>query len=494
MRLSLLLAPVLLKKISGSIDAVEISAITADSRKAGPGALFVALRGNTVDGHDFVQQAAEQGATAVLVERHIADLPVPQVIVKDTRDVIPILAAVFYNHPSKSMKVIGVTGTNGKTTVTHLIDKILADQGHLTGLIGTIKKRIGTQEFDVANTTPEALELQETFQQMREIGTVYPIMEVSSHALDLKRVAGIKFRTAVLTNLTQDHLDFHGSMDEYRNAKGKFFSRLGNTYEDKQEDAQFAVINVDDPAAEYFIQQTTAQIVTYGIAREADVRATGVRIEANGASFKLETFVGSTDVTLQMTGKFSVYNALAAAAACLCERVPLAAIKASLEAVPGVDGRFERVVAGQDFTVIVDYSHTPDSLENALQTIREFARGKVYSVVGCGGDRDRTKRPKMARIAAEYSDRVVITSDNPRTEDPERILDDMEAGLADFSSDRYVRLTDRTEAIRYAIALAAAQDVVLIAGKGHETYQIIGKTKHHFDDREIAAKAIRGDL
>ncbi|MFC4770218.1 UDP-N-acetylmuramoyl-L-alanyl-D-glutamate--2,6-diaminopimelate ligase [Effusibacillus consociatus] len=494
MQLHVLLAPVLLKKVIGSIDELEISAITADSRLAGPGSLFVALRGHTVDGHDFVSQAVDRGAVAVVVERIIDNLSVPQIIVKDTRDVIPILGAVFYQHPSKSMKIIGVTGTNGKTTVTHLIDKILTDQGHLTGLIGTIKKRIGAQEFDMANTTPEALELQETFHQMREIGTVYPIMEVSSHALDLKRVAGTKFRTAVFTNLTQDHLDFHGSMDEYRIAKGKFFSRLGNTYGDKRDDSQFAVINADDPSAGFFVQQTVAQVVTYGINQTADVRATNVRIEAKGASFTLDSFAGTTEISLQMTGKFSVYNALAAAAACLCEGVPLSAIKSSLESVRGVDGRFERVAAGQDFTVIVDYAHTPDSLENVLKTIREFARGRVYTVVGCGGDRDRTKRPTMARIAAQYSDVAIITSDNPRTEDPERILDDMEEGLADCSRERYVRLTDRTEAIRHAIRLATEDDVVLIAGKGHETYQIIGKTKHHFDDREVAAKAIRGEL
>ncbi|WP_018132740.1 UDP-N-acetylmuramoyl-L-alanyl-D-glutamate--2,6-diaminopimelate ligase [Effusibacillus pohliae] len=494
MQLESLLAPVLLKNITGSIDGIEISQITADSRKVTPGSLFVALQGNTVDGHHFVPQAIERGAAAVVVEKQLANLPVPQVIVKNTRDIIPILAAKFYNHPSKSMKVIGVTGTNGKTTVTHLIDQILSDQGRRTGLIGTIKKRIGGQTFDVANTTPEALELQETFHQMKEVGTEYAIMEVSSHALELKRVAGTEFRTAVFTNLTQDHLDFHGSMDEYRAAKGKFFARLGNTYGDRPEDNRYVVINADDPSADFFIRQTVAQVITYGIDRAADVRAVNVRIEAEGASFTLHSFAGTADVRLQVTGKFSVYNALAAAAACLCEGVPLAAIKASLESVRGVDGRFERVVAGQDFTVIVDYAHTPDSLENVLKTIREFATGKVYTVVGCGGDRDRGKRPQMARIAVEYSDLAILTSDNPRTEDPERILDDMEAGLADVFRDRYVRLTDRTEAIRHAIRQATAGDVVLIAGKGHETYQIIGTTKYHFDDREIAAKVIRGEL
>lgn len=497
MQLGVLLAPILLKTITGSdksVESIEISHITADSRQVIPGSLFIALRGHTVDGHDFAAKAVGQGAAAVVAERLIENLPVPQILVRSTRDVMPILACVFYGHPSRSMKVIGVTGTNGKTTVTHLIDRILADQGRLTGLIGTIKKRIGNREFAVANTTPEAIELQETFHQMLQVGTEYTVMEVSSHALELKRVAGTEFRTAVFTNLTQDHLDFHGSMEEYRNAKGKLFARLGNTYGNKREENRFAVINADDPSAGFFINQTVAQVVTYGIDRPADVRATRVRVEADGASFFLESFAGSAEIRLQMTGKFSVYNALAAAAACLCEGVSPDAIKLSLEAVPGVDGRFERVRMGQPFSVIVDYAHTPDSLENVLKTIREFAKGRVYTVVGCGGDRDRSKRPRMARIAADYSDVAVLTSDNPRTEDPERILDDMEQGLAGVEPGRYVRMTDRTEAIRHAIRQAQEGDVVLIAGKGHETYQIIGKTKHHYDDREVAAKAIRGEL
>lgn len=494
MQLHTLLAPILLKTIIGSTDQVEIKHITADSRQVVPGSLFVALKGNTVDGHQFVLQAVEQGAAAIVAERAFDRLPIPQIVVRNTRDVIPILASVFYGHPSKSMKVIGVTGTNGKTTTTHLIDKILSDQGHVTGLIGTINKRIGNQLFDMANTTPEALELQETFFQMKQLQTEYAVIEVSSHALDLKRTAGTDFHIAVFTNLTQDHLDFHGSMEEYRIAKGKFFARLGNTYGSRLEENAFAVINADDSSAEYFRQQTTAQIITYGIDREADVRAVNLQIKPDGASFTLQSFAGTLDISLQMTGKFSVYNALAAAAACLCEGVELSAIKQSLESVSGVSGRFERVRAGQDFTVIVDYAHTPDSLENVLKTIREFAAGNVYTVVGCGGDRDRGKRPKMAKIAADYSDVAILTSDNPRTEDPERILDDMEAGLTDVSRDRYLRLTDRTDAIRYAIANAKQEDVILIAGKGHETYQIIGRTKYHYDDREVAAKAIRGEL
>jgi UDP-N-acetylmuramoyl-L-alanyl-D-glutamate--2,6-diaminopimelate ligase len=489
-----LIAPILLKKVIGSVEGIEITGITADSRSVGPGMMFIALRGATVDGHDFVEQAVSKGAAAVVVEQEMEGIIAPQIVVRSTRAAISVLASVFYGHPSKQMKVIGVTGTNGKTTVTHLIDRILTDNGHVTGLIGTIKKRIGNKEFDVVNTTPEALELQETFRAMKDIGTEYPIMEVSSHAVELKRVAGTDFHIAVFTNLTQDHLDFHGTMENYRIAKGKFFAQLGNTFTSDVSTNKYAVINIDDPSAEYFLGQCAVQTVTYGIKNDADVRATDVKIEAEGAAFRIESWAGSIDLQLQMTGTFAVYNALAAAAVCLCEGIPLEKIKPSLEAVSGVPGRFERVLAGQPYTVVVDYAHTPDSLENVLRTIREFAKGKVYTVVGCGGDRDRTKRPKMAKIAVDYSDLTVLTSDNPRTEDPEQILDDMEAGLHDVARERYVRLTDRTEAIRFAIGKAIEGDVVLIAGKGHETYQIIGKTKYHYDDREIAAKAIRGEI
>jgi UDP-N-acetylmuramoyl-L-alanyl-D-glutamate--2,6-diaminopimelate ligase len=492
-RLHDLTAPILIKQVIGN-DDVTIESVTADSRRVQAGSLFVALRGYTVDGHDYVRGAVEAGASAVLVEEVIEGLAAPQVVVRDTRAAIAVLASVFYGHPSKKMKVIGVTGTNGKTTTTHLIDRVLQDAGHKTGLIGTIKGRIGDREFEVANTTPEALDMQGYFKEMHDLGTEYPIMEVSSHALELKRVAGIEYRTAVFTNLSQDHLDYHGSMEEYRAAKGKFFSRLGNTYESDPSRVKVAILNADDPASAYYESLTTAQVLTYGIDNDADVRAAAVKIEAQGVSFTVESYAGRETFALQMTGKFSVYNALAAMTVALVEGVSLAQIKSSLESISGVDGRFERVQAGQEFAVIVDYSHTPDSLENALQTVREFAKGKVWCLVGCGGDRDRTKRPLMAAIAAQYADLAVITSDNPRTEDPEAILDDMEAGLADVPKEGWLRITDRAEAIRYAVERAAADDVILIAGKGHETYQIIGKTKHHFDDREVAAKAIRGEL
>lgn len=491
MRLSELIAPILIKTVIGS-DDVEITNMTADSRRVQSGSLFIALRGYTVDGHDFVQGAVEAGAAAVVVEQAIEGLSAPQVVVRDTRAATAVLASVFYRHPSRAMKVIGITGTNGKTTTTFLIDRILSDAGKQTGVIGTIMAKIGTEEIPMENTTPDVADLQELFHRMREAGTEYGITEVSSHALDLKRAAGTDYHLAIFTNLTQDHLDFHGSMEAYRNAKAKLFARLGNTYQDGVHNNKVAILNADDAASEHFRDATTAQVITYGIDAEADVRAVDVQVEASGVSFNVESVFGQESFALQLTGKFNVYNALAAMTACLVEGIPFASIKKSLESIPGVNGRFETVQAGQDFTVIVDYSHTPDSLENVMKTVREFAKNKVYCVVGCGGDRDRTKRPLMARIAAEYADLAILTSDNPRTEDPEKIVDDMEAGVQD-AKDRYVRITDRREAIRYAVAKAEAGDVIMIAGKGHETYQIIGKTKHHFDDREVAAQAIRGE-
>jgi UDP-N-acetylmuramoyl-L-alanyl-D-glutamate--2,6-diaminopimelate ligase len=470
-------------------DSLEIKGMTADSRKVKPGDLFICLPGFTVDGHAFAGKAVEQGAVAVLAERELT-LPdtVAQVIVPDTRRAMAQLADRFFGSPTRELKLIGVTGTNGKTTTTHLIDKILRDQEKRTGLIGTIHMRIGDVYEEVKNTTPDALELQHSFRRMRDLDTEYAIIEVSSHALEMGRVRGCDVHTAVFTNLTQDHLDYHKTMDNYRFAKSLLFSQLGNRYEDGK--MKTAVLNADDAASELFARVTPARVITYGINQAADVRAEEIRVTGRGTSFVLHSFAGTIDMNLQLMGKFNVYNALAATAVGLAEGVPLSAIKKSLEAVPGVSGRFEAVDAGQDFVVIVDYSHTPDSLENALMTIKDFAKGRIFCVVGCGGDRDRTKRPIMAKIATKYADISVLTSDNPRSEDPEAILADMAAGLGDVPDSRYVRIVDRREAIHYAIEQAQAGDCILIAGKGHETYQIIKGKVLPFDDREVARDAI----
>ncbi|GFR37466.1 UDP-N-acetylmuramoyl-L-alanyl-D-glutamate--2,6-diaminopimelate ligase [Insulibacter thermoxylanivorax] len=469
-----------------------ISGVAIDSRKVQEGDLFICLRGHQYDGHDYAEEAAMRGAKALVVERDV-EIPLPKLRVNDTRYAMAVIANAWYRYPSHQMKVIGVTGTNGKTTITYLIDQILRDQGLKTGLMGTIRVKIGDRTFEASNTTLESLELQANLRKMCDAGAEYCVMEVSSHALEQGRVRGTRFRTAIFTNLTQDHLDYHRTMEQYRQAKGLLFARLGNTFSDQADQMQYAVLNADDEAAAEYARLTNAQVITYGIHQPADVRAGNIRLTRQGTELVLHSFAGSVPLKLQMFGMFSVYNALAAAAAALAEDIPLPQIKQSLEKIPGVEGRFEAVDAGQDYLVLVDYAHTPDSLENVLKTIRNFAEGRIITVFGCGGDRDRSKRPLMGEIAAKYSDLVYVTSDNPRTEDPERIAGDIERGIRRLtgSAAGYEIILDRREAIMRAVAQAAPKDVVLIAGKGHETYQEIQGVKHPFDDREAAKEAIR---
>lgn len=479
-------------KLAGDEQAT-ITGIQIDSRTVKEGDLFICLTGSAKDGHDYAQQAIDNGATALVTEKHL-DIEVPQLIVKDSRVAMAIIADHFYDYPSQELKVIGVTGTNGKTTTTYLLEKILTDHGHKTGLMGTIEMKIGGQIYPVTNTTQDAANLQKYFRQMKNEGESYCVMEVSSHALEMGRVKGVHFRSALFTNLTQDHLDYHGTMEHYRDAKGLLFSRLGNSYSPTEEGRSYAVLNADDPASRHFAKLTSAQVITYGIEHEADVRAQNIRVTSTGTEFSLKTFKGDQPVSLKLIGKFNVYNALGAIAASLLENIPLDTIIASLAETESVQGRMEVVDEGQPFLVLVDYAHTPDGLENALSTISEFAEGQIFSVFGCGGDRDRAKRPMMGEIAARYSDFVFVTSDNPRSESPEAILDDIEPGLLDagLTADQYEKISDREEAIRRAIQKAGPKDVILIAGKGHETYQIINGTTRHFDDREAARQAIRG--
>ncbi|MED5020313.1 UDP-N-acetylmuramoyl-L-alanyl-D-glutamate--2,6-diaminopimelate ligase [Paenibacillus chibensis] len=492
MKLNELASTLTIAQIIGNGD-ITITGLQTDSRKVAPGDLFICLPGYTVDGHDYAAKAAEQGAAALVVERQL-DIDLPQVIVKDSRYAMAVMADAFFGSPSSHMKMIGVTGTNGKTTTTYLIEKMMNDHGVNTGLIGTIQMRYGGRTFPMSGTTPEALELQRSLDDMSAGGVQCCVMEVSSHALEQGRVKGTDFRTAIFTNLTQDHLDYHKSMEEYRAAKGLFFSRLGNKFSHQKNQRKYAVLNLDDEASQYFAKVTAAEVITYGLDEKADVRASEISITAQGTHFHVDTFKGSADIQLRMVGKFNVYNALAAITAGLLEGLELDSIKQSLESVPGVDGRVESVDEGQPFAVIVDYAHTPDGLENVLKTVNEFAKGRVITVFGCGGDRDRTKRPIMGKIAAKYSDMVMVTSDNPRTEDPDLILKDIEAGLLEdsVSEDKYQLIVDRRAAIQKAIEMASPDDVVLIAGKGHETYQILGHTKHDFDDRIVAKEAIRG--
>ncbi|WP_078550643.1 UDP-N-acetylmuramoyl-L-alanyl-D-glutamate--2,6-diaminopimelate ligase [Litchfieldia alkalitelluris] len=462
-----------------------ITSLEMDSRHVKQGSLFFCIEGYTVDGHDYAEQAKQNGAVALIVEKEV-NVDIPTIVVKNSKRAMAILADAFYNQPTHKLHLIGVTGTNGKTSTTHIIDKIFNDYGKVTGLIGTMYMKIGSKTIEVKNTTPESLTLQQTFHQMVESNVNTAIMEVSSHALDLGRVHGCDFNVAVFTNLTQDHLDYHQTMDEYRHAKGLLFSGLGNTFNHQK--PKFAVLNSDDPASVEYAKSTAAKIVTYGIDNDSDIMATNIHMTSSGTSFDLVTASERVNVSIKLIGKFSVYNILAATAASLVSHIPLQSIVSTIESIEGIAGRFEVVNGGQDFTVVVDYAHTPDSLENVLTTVKQFAVGRSIVVVGCGGDRDKTKRPLMGQIAAQNADLAIFTSDNPRSEDPSEILRDIEAGV---TKEDYTTIIDREKAIKFAISKAKKNDIIIIAGKGHETYQIIGDHKYDFDDRLVALKAIK---
>ncbi|MFB4158607.1 UDP-N-acetylmuramoyl-L-alanyl-D-glutamate--2,6-diaminopimelate ligase [Geomicrobium sp. JSM 1781026] len=486
MKLNELVEDVLVYKQHNNVNP-EISAIEMDSRKVQPGVLFAALRGFTVDGHDFVQQAEQRGAAAILAEEPV-ETKLPVIQVKDTYRALAQLAAKFYKNPTKDMNVIGVTGTNGKTTTTHLIENIFQHAGKNIGLIGTLYTKFNDVIEESKNTTPESLLLQQTFTQMRDADVQHVAMEVSSQALALGRVRGTDFNIAVYTNLTADHLDYHETMENYKQSKGLLFSQLGNAYTDER---KAAVINIDDEHSDYMTSITSAPIITYGLSEGADVRGTDLHAGPGGTYFRMIIGDQSVDLNLKMVGRFNVYNALAAAASAYVSGISVEDIKDSLESSKPIPGRFETVDAGQDFAVIVDYAHTADSLDNILKTVKELANKNVYVVVGCGGDRDRTKRPEMARIAVHYGDEAIFTSDNPRSEDPEAILRDMRAGA---EGQPYTVITDRKQAIQTAIHKAEAGDVVVIAGKGHETYQEVAGVFHDFDDRVEASQAIQERL
>ncbi|MBH5316905.1 UDP-N-acetylmuramoyl-L-alanyl-D-glutamate--2,6-diaminopimelate ligase [Paenibacillus sp. GSMTC-2017] len=466
--------------------------IENDSRSVKPGQLFLCVPGLTVDGHIYADEAVRRGAVAIVTEK-VLEIDVPQLVVRDSRLAMAVIADYVYAHPSERVRLIGVTGTNGKTTTTYLIEKIFNDRLKATGVIGTIEWRYADKSYPMKGTTPDALELQRQLGEMRDANIQYCAMEVSSHALEQGRVKGCRFRTAIFTNLTQDHLDFHGSMEQYAAAKGLFFSRLGNAYSKSMDERSYAVLNSDDPASRRYSMLTAAEVITFGVEQEADVRASQIRISPQGTFFHVESFRGCADIQLKLAGKFNVYNALAAIAAALIEGIELSDIKRSLESIPGVPGRVESVDEGQNFSVIVDYAHTPDGLDNVLRAVNEIAENRIICVFGCGGDRDRTKRPIMGRIAAQCANYIIVTSDNPRTEDAELIIRDIEVGLkeVEIDTDNYALIPDRKAAIQKAVEMASPGDVVLIAGKGHETYQLIGGDIYPFDDRIVAKEAIR---
>lgn len=477
---------------------IDITGISYNSKTTKKGDIFVCLVGEHTDGHEYAQDAINAGAAALLVERKVEGTKIPQVVVSSTRHKIADIADRFYSCPSKGINLIGVTGTNGKTTVTHLIQKIFEENNQKCALIGTLGYKLSSNgEYrDAKHTTPQAPELQATLRMIKDVEKIdNVVMEVSSHALDQNRVGGCRFNGAVFTNLTQDHLDYHVTMDNYFKAKALLFNRLT--------EGDFAVINADDEYGDRFISEVPegVNVFTYGVKQQSDVMARDIHFSLNGAEFTLVTgdHVNNDGklehkVNLHMNGMFSVYNVLAAVTAALAMGIDIEVALKALQNVKGVAGRFEVVVKKP--LVIVDYAHTPDGLENVLKSAREITPtdGKLICLFGCGGDRDATKRPKMGAIAEKLADKIVITSDNPRSEDPQVIITDIIAGLKSVNTENVVVEPDRGTAIALLKTIANNNDVVLIAGKGHENYQILKDKTIHFDDREEAHKVFEGSV
>lgn len=468
-----------------------ITGIEHDSRKAETGTLFVCIKGVHVDGHKFISQAVNAGAKAILTTRETVEVPAGVAILRvpDLNKALDTIVPYFHDYPARSMRIIGITGTNGKTTTSYITRAILRAAGYRVGLIGTIQIMIEDEVYPIHNTTPDVVELQHTLAIMRDKGMDYVVMEVSSHALDQDRVAGIEFDTAVFTNLTQDHLDYHKTLENYMLAKAKLFDKVSAA---GVKNGKTAVVNIDDAAGKVMLEHAKCRHITYAIDKNADLRATAINVLASGANFTLnnESF-GKMPLKLHITGIFNVYNVMSAVGAALAENIDSAVIAKVLQEFTSVPGRFELVKAGQDFSIIVDYAHTPDGVENVLKTARKIAKKKIIAVFGCGGDRDRTKRPIMGRLAAELADVVIATSDNPRSEDPEFILNEVESGVKEkIGNKQHEKIVDRRQAIFRAVALAQTDDIVVILGKGHENYQILKDKTIHFDDKEVAREAV----
>jgi len=465
--------------VADAYAATAVSGISHRSDLTRQGDVFFCVPGFRRDGHDFAADAVSRGAVAVVCERAL-EVPVPTLLVPDSRAALARVAARFHGHPSRDLAVVGITGTNGKTTTTYLLDSVLRRAGRRTGVIGTVETRIRDERLSSARTTPESADLQELFARMVTEGVDAVSMEVSSHAIDLHRVDSVRFAVAAFTNLTQDHLDYHHTLEEYWSVKRRLFTDL---------DVGERVIDVDDPYGEQ-LARSLPGACTVGRSPSARVRAQNERPAADGTVFDLVTERGTVAVELPLPGAYNVSNALVAAGCALALGIDLDTVAAGLSEAPQVPGRLERVDEGQDFTVLVDYAHTPDSLAKAIAAVRAVTPGRVITVFGCGGDRDPEKRPLMGAAAGAGSDVVVVTSDNPRSEDPVGIILQIEDGLRGADVEHTVEV-DRRSAIAYAIGVARSGDAVLIAGKGHEDYQIFADRTIHFDDREVAREELR---
>ncbi|MGI9951150.1 UDP-N-acetylmuramoyl-L-alanyl-D-glutamate--2,6-diaminopimelate ligase [Moorellaceae bacterium AZ2] len=472
----------------GGPQDTAIRGIHYDSRRIQPGFLFVAVPGLRTDGHLYIEEAIRRGAVAVVVQK---DVPLPPGVawlkVKDSRRALADLAACYYGYPSRRLRLFGVTGTNGKTTTTYLLQEILRQGGCPTGLVGTVANRVGDRVWPAEHTTPESLDLQALLAQMVEAGARAVAMEVSSHALALERVRGTEFDVAVFTNLTQDHLDFHPDMESYFASKAKLFQELGHGY---KAGLKYGVVNADDPWAERLKSLVKVPVVSYGFGPQAMIRGEGLQVDRSGSSLEVVGPGYRIPLKLKLLGKFNVYNALAAWAVAWQEGMDLHQVAYALGQVTGAPGRFEKVERGQDFAVIVDYAHTPDGLENALRAARQLTEGRLIVVFGCGGDRDRKKRPLMGEAAARWSDYCIITSDNPRSEEPEDIIAEIEPGVRKVRCNGYEVEVDRRRAIARALGMASPGDTVVIAGKGHENYQLVKGQVLPFDDREVAGEEL----
>ncbi|MBD3290418.1 UDP-N-acetylmuramoyl-L-alanyl-D-glutamate--2,6-diaminopimelate ligase [candidate division KSB1 bacterium] len=486
MKLTDLLDELPSKTISGDPSGIDIKGLVYDPLRVNDGFLYVAINIYTQldkieipDGHDVVEDAIKNGAAAVVLQKDM-DVPdsVVKIVVPDSRYALALLANKFYDYPSRDIRMIGITGTNGKTTTTHIVESILG-QKFRVGLIGTLYYKINGKIFKSKDTTPEPPDLQEIFTHMNNERVQYCAMEVSSHGIEFFRVHGVGYDAAVFTNLTQDHLDFHKTIENYRNTKLKLFGWL--------KDDDYAIINIDDPSASYFMEASRGKVLKYGIKNPADISAKNIEMTIKGMKFTLVTPDGEIDVMPKLVGTFNIYNILAAVGVCWSEGLDLETIKKGLEENIKVSGRFELVDKGQDFSVVVDYAHTPDGIENVLKLAQDLKPNRVITVFGCGGDRDKEKRPIMGDIVSRFSDHFVITADNPRNEEPQLIANDIKKGIQHKD---YKEIPDRYEAIQYAIKEANPGDLVLLLGKGHETTQTLKHKTIHFNDVEVAEEIL----
>lgn len=467
----------LISDVNNEFEDLQITGITSDSREIKDGYAFVCIKGVNDDGHKYAEIAAEKGAVVVFTERKMNVKN--EIVVSDTRELYADMCAKWFGNPADSLKLIGVTGTNGKTSITYMLKSILEHFGHKVGLIGTIQNMIGDEVIQTKNTTPGVYELNRLFADMKNKGCNYVVMEVSSHALDQKRVCNLSFDAAIFTNLTQDHLDYHITMENYLLAKKRLFSMC-----------ETAIVNCDDEYCEKLVEGLNCKVVSYSLGDNSTYSAKAIKYNPTSVEYELVSNNILNHIKFNTGGKFSVYNSMCAAVTAIELGLPIGEISNAIQSIEGIKGRAESVPTGRDFSVIIDYAHTPDGLKNILKTFRDCEKNRVIALFGCGGDRDKTKRPIMGNIATRYADYVIVTSDNPRSEDPDEIINDILVGTTGSKTPIKV-ITNRIEAIKYAISIAQSGDIIVLAGKGHETYQILNTGTIHLDEREIVLEALK---